>query len=83
MFSKVVVVSFMVTHCFFAGWADPSHDTSSEKSKGTVRVVEAKKEGEQEIWTARMGETHSSSLYRQLFIYSKQKLSNEIGRAHV
>jgi hypothetical protein len=76
MFSKVVVVSFMVTHCFFAVWADPSHDTSSEKSKGTVRVVEAKKDGEQETWTARMGETHSSSLYRQLFIYSKQKLSN-------
>lgn len=56
-------------------WAVPTHDSSKTQSRGSERPIIAKEAEEENIWTARMGDKTSSTNYRQLFIYSPEKLT--------
>jgi len=57
-------------------WAVPPHDSSKTTPRGLERPVFAEEVKEEDIWTARMGDKTSSSNYRQLFIYTPEKLTN-------
>lgn len=57
-------------------WADPTHDTSGAPKRLPERATISVEELDKEFLTARLGDKTSSENYRQLFIYSEEKLSN-------
>lgn len=70
---KVISVSLFI---FNMAWADPSHETNNSPTKTSNRPVVEALENESNGLTARLGDDTSSSSYRQLFIYSGEKLTN-------
>lgn len=65
------VVALMSLTCI---WAAPDHDAKKSQRQSTDRPLTARELETEKAWTARMGDKTSSANYRQLFVYSPEKL---------
>ncbi|NBX69256.1 MAG: hypothetical protein EBR01_09885 [Proteobacteria bacterium] len=56
-------------------WANPSHDATKSQLKENDHPSASREVEDEKLWSARMGDKSSSGIYRQLFIYTPEKLT--------